>query len=118
MIDSREYDDSTIAQHVMLRHHIANLKRSIFTYHRTDYPEEHTDLINQNNVGVNVGVNLSDTQRKVYLLIKENPGITHSHIAATLSVSSKTAERATKALRDAGLIAREGSDKAGKWIIL
>lgn len=111
LVDSRENDDSTIAQDVMLSHHIANLNRRVSQY--------------QENVGVNVcensknvGVKLNDTQRKVYELIQANPNITHSKMAKALSVTSKTAERATKALRNYGLLERIGSDKFGVWVIL
>lgn len=70
------------------------------------------------NVGVNVGVNLTGTQQKTLDLIKANPAITHNDIARQLSVTVKTAERATKHLRDIGLLSREGSDKSGKWVII
>ncbi len=118
LVDSRENGDSTIAQDMMLRHHISNLKRRVLQY------QEGYGLIN-NNVGVNVGINkngvgvkLTNTQRKIYELIQANQSITHSEMAKALSVTSKTAERATKALRDFGLLGREGSDKTGRWIIL
>lgn len=114
LVDSRENDNSTIAQDMMLRHHISNLKRRVLQYQEGD------GLIN-NNVGVNkngVGVKLTNTQRKIYELIQANQSITHSEMAKALSVTSKTAERATKALRDFGLLGREGSDKTGRWIIL
>lgn len=118
IVDSRENDDSTIAQDMMLRHHISNLKRRVLQY------QEGYGLMNDNvgvNVGVNnngVGVKLTNTQRKIYELIQANQSITHSEMAKALSVTSKTAERATKALRDFGLLGREGSDKTGRWIIL
>ena len=114
LVDSRENDDSTIAQDMMLRHHISNLKRRVLQY------QEGYGLIND-NVGVNkngVGVKLTNTQRKIYELIQANQSINHSEMAKALSVTSKTAERATKALRDFGLLGREGSDKTGRWIIL
>lgn len=111
LVDSRENDNSTIAQDMMLRHHISNLKLRVLQYQEGD------GLIN-NNVGVNVGVKLTNTQRKIYELIQANQSITHSEMAKALSVTSKTAERATKALRDFGLLGREGSDKTGRWIIL
>lgn len=114
LVDSRENDNSTIAQDMMLRHHISNLKRRVLQYQEGD------GLIND-NVGVNkngVGVKLTNTQRKIYELIQANQSITHSEMAKALSVTSKTAERATKALRDFGLLVREGSDKTGRWIIL
>ena len=118
LVDSRENGDSTIAQDMMLRHHISNLKRRVLQY------QEGYGLMNDNvgvNVGVNnngVGVKLTNTQRKIYALIQANQSITHSEMAKALSVTSKTAERATKALRDFGLLGREGSDKTGRWIIL
>ena len=118
LVDSRENGDSTIAQDMMLRHHISNLKRRVLQY------QEGYGLMNDNvgvNVGVNnngVGVKLTNTQRKIYELIQANQSITHSEMAKALSVTSKTPERATKALRDFGLLGREGSDKTGRWIIL
>lgn len=118
LVDSRENGDSTTAQDMMLRHHISNLKRRVLQY------QEGYGLINDNvgvNVGVNnngVGVKLTNTQRTIYELIQANQSITHSEMAKALSVTSKTAERATKALRDFGLLGREGSDKTGRWIIL
>ena len=114
LVDSRENDDSTIAQDMMLRHHISNLKRRVLQY------QEGYGLMND-NVGVNnnsVGVKLTNTQRTIYKLIQANQSIIHSEMAKALSVTSKTAERATKALRDFGLLGREGSDKTGRWIIL
>ena len=114
LVDSRENDDSTIAQDMLLRLHIANLNRRVLQY------QEGYGLMND-NVGVNkngVGVKLTNTQRKIYELIQANQGITHSEMAKALSVTSKTAERATKALRDFGLLGREGSDNTGRWIIL
>ena len=114
LVDSRENGDSTIAQDMLLRLHIANLNRRVLQY------QEGYGLIND-NVGVNkngVGVKLTNTQRKIYELIQANQSITHSEMAKALSVTSKTAERATKALRDFGLLGREGSDKTGRWIIL
>lgn len=118
LVDSRENDDSTIAQDMMLRHHINNLKRRVLQYQENDGVDIKNDGV---NVGVNkngVGVELTNTQRKIYELIQANQGITHSEMAKALSVTSKTAERATKALRDFGLLGREGSDKTGIWIIL
>lgn len=118
LVDSRENDDSTIAQDMMLRHHINNLKRRVLQYQENDGVDIKNDGV---NVGVNkngVGVELTNTQRKIYELIQANQGITHSEMAKALSVTSKTAERATKALRDFGLLGREGSDKTGRWIIL
>lgn len=66
------------------------------------------------NVPVDVPVNLSETQKRVFSLIKGIPQITHYELANRLSVTEKTAKRATKVLREFGIIAREGSDKTGE----
>lgn len=125
LVDSREYDDSSIAQDVMLRHHIANLNCRVMQYQGSDSVNvgvNNEDVgvnvgVNNEDVGVNVGVKLTATQRMIYELIQTNPDITHSEMAQTLSITAKTAERATKSLREYGLLAREGSDKTGRWII-
>ena len=114
LVDSRENDDSSIAQDVMLRHHIANLNHRVSQYQGSDSVNVG---VNNKDVGVNVGVKLTATQRMIYELIQTNPDITHSEMAQTLSITTKTAERATKSLRGYGLLAREGSDKTGRWII-
>lgn len=74
-----------------------------------------TDTDNS-DVGVNVPIKLTATQQKVLEIINENPSITHVEMSQKLSVTEKTAKRATKALRELGLLKREGSDKSGHWI--
>ena len=136
LVDSRENEDPTITQDVMLRHHIANMKHLIAQYKQEDgimgnnVGINNKDVgVNNNDVGVNVGVNndnvgvdadvnLTNTQKRVYELILANPDITHSEMAQALSMTTKTAERATKALRDHGLLERIGSNKSGMWVIL
>ena len=57
-------DDSTIAQDMMLRHHINNLKCRVLQYQENDGVDIKNDGV---NVGVNkngVGVKLTNTQRK------------------------------------------------------
>ena len=69
------------------------------------------------DIPVNVPVNLTETQQEVLGLIKENQNITHREIAERLSITDKTAKRATMALRQLGMITREGSDKSGFWVV-
>lgn len=56
LVDSRENEDSTIAQDMILRHHIANLNRRVSQY------QENNGVKEENN-GVN---HLTKTLRKVY----------------------------------------------------
>lgn len=119
LVDSRENEDSTIAQDVMLRHHIANLNLRVSQYQENDTVNDtvnsHADTVNTNN---NTVTGLKKSLHKVYKAILNNPEITHSEIMETLHISESTAKRATRDLKKLGYIAREGSDKTGRWIIL
>lgn len=70
------------------------------------------------NVPVNVPVKLTAIQQKILNLISKNTSITHLEMSQLLSINEKTAKRATKALRELGLIKRDGSDKSGSWTLL
>lgn len=119
LVDSRENDDSTIAQDVMLRHHIANLNRRVLQFQENDTVNMQSDTVNDTaNSNNDIVTGLKKTLQKVYTVILNNPKITHSEIMQTLHISESTAKRATKDLKKLGYIAREGSDKTGKWIIL
>lgn len=60
----------------------------------------------------------SDTQRNVYELIKANPKISYSQIAAILKLSRKTVSRNIANLREKGLIQFEGKPRNGEWKVL
>lgn len=119
LVDSRENDDSTIAQDVMLRHHIANINRRILQYQENDTVNAQSDTVNDTaNANNDTVKGLKKSLQKVYTVILNNPEITHSEIMETLHISESTAKRATRDLKKLGYIAREGSDKTGRWIIL
>ena len=87
LVDSRENDDSTIAQDVMLRHHIANLNRRVLQYQENDIvnPEFDTvnDTVNLQNDTVN---NMKEGLKRIYIAIKNNPGITHSQLMEIFNI--------------------------------
>ena len=119
LVNSRENDDSTIAQDMMLRHHIANLKRRVSQYQENDTVNTLTDTVNDTvNTNDDTVTGIKKSLQRVYLAILNNPEITHSQIMETLHISESTAKRATRDLKKLGYIAREGSDKSGRWIIL
>ena len=51
-------------------------------------------------------------------LIKSNPKITQSELAAEIQISVKGIEKQIRILRDLGLICRVGPDKGGHWEII
>lgn len=111
LVDSRENNDSTIAQDVMLRHHIVNLNRRVSQYQDNDTVNAQSDTV------YDTVKELKGSLQKVYPSIKNNPDITHSEITETLHISESTAKRATRDLKKLGYIARESSDKTGCWVI-
>ena len=130
LVDSRENEDSTIVQDVLLRHHIANLTRRVLQYQANDTLTALNDTVNAQNDTLSGTLNdtvntrndtvtgLKKSLQKVYNEILSNPEITHAEMMETLHISESTAKRATRDLRNLGYISRSGSDKTGRWIIL
>lgn len=61
---------------------------------------------------------MSETERKVYKLIKEDNYIRANVIAQKIGKSEKTVYRAIKKLKDLKMIIRIGDDYSGHWKIL
>lgn len=73
---------------------------------------------NRSDVGVNVGVKLSETERRVLECIKENGEFSAEEIAKKIQKDKRTVERAIKSLKGQGIIERNGSDKTGSWKVI
>ena len=71
--------------------------------------------INAASVGVNVGVN--DTQSKILCLLAMNPRYTAQQLSDQLGITKRRTESNIKALRELNLIERIGSSKNGHWIV-
>ncbi len=56
LVDSRENDDSSIAQDMMLRHHIANLNCRVAQYQKNDSLNGSNDGVNSHIDGITDGV--------------------------------------------------------------
>ena len=74
------------------------------------------------NVGSNVGslsvVQLSERQRKICELIKDNAYISSKQMSEVLSVVRRTVERDLAALQKMEVLLREGNTSAGRWVLL
>lgn len=98
--------------------YIANLNRRVLQFQENDTVNAPSDTVNVTANSNNDTVKgLKKSLQKVYTVILNNPKITHSEIMQTLHISESTAKRATRDLKKLGYIAREGSDKTGRWII-
>ena len=73
----------------------------------------------QNVVPLNVPLNvpLSEREKSILDLIKNNPAITASELAEKLAVNEKTIKRNITELKEKGILYREGSKKTGNWMI-
>ena len=65
------------------------------------------------NVGVNVGVN-----EAIIVLLRVDPTLSAATLAERLGKTSRTIERHLADLKQAGRIRREGSDRAGRWVVI
>lgn len=77
--------------------------------------------VNSENISVNnknITVKLTQTQKDILNLIKENSCITQNEIASKLNIARETVNRNMKKLQQEKIIHRLGADKNGSWKIL
>lgn len=77
--------------------------------------------VKSENISVNnknITVKLTQTQKDIVNLIKENPCITQNEIASKLNIARETVNRNMKKLQQEKIIQRLGADKNGSWKIL
>ena len=60
---------------------------------------------------------LTDRQKKIICLIKENPFVSAHEMSVVLSVVHRTIQRDLSAMQKMGLLIREGNTSAGHWVI-
>ena len=61
---------------------------------------------------------IAPRERRLLELLRENPAITYRQAAVALDVSYTTVWRTFRAMQEAKLIERTGSDRRGTWRIL
>ena len=69
------------------------------------------------NAGINAEIKISEKQKKIILILKEDPYCTIKEISDKLEVNHSTVERNIKKLRENGIVERVGARKDGKWIV-
>lgn len=69
------------------------------------------------DVGINVGTNVGITDAILALLLAE-PTLSAAELADRLGRTRRTIERHLSKLRDEGRLRRDGSRKAGRWIVV
>ena len=106
LINSREQENNTIIQDIMLAQHITNLESRILQYQQSI-----NDTVNNESDTVN------DTATRLITLIKAHPEYTYDEYAKVLNMGRATVARHIKKLNGT-IIKRIGSDKDGHWEII
>ncbi|MCM1223924.1 MAG: Fic family protein [Lachnospiraceae bacterium] len=120
LVDSRENEDSTIAQDTMLRHHIANLNRRVAEYQHTEgtsksaSSQSATIVISKSNI-CTLDCTLEETA--VLRCIKTNPKMTQIEMAAAIGKSERTVKTITSALVEKCILTRQNGRRNGWWEI-
>lgn len=117
LIDSRENEDSTIIQDVMLIQHAENIEKRILQYHSSNADvsvNTVNDTVNTTDDTVN---GADDNESRLLAIIKEHPEYTYEQFAQALNVGRATIARLIKRLNGSE-IRRVGSDKTGHWEVM
>ena len=75
-------------------------------------------LLKDQNVGINVGIKMSDTEQRVIECIKKDNKLSAEAIAIKIGVTERTVSRTLKKLKEKQFIMRIGSNKTGFWKII
>ena len=67
------------------------------------------------NGEINGEINLSETDKKIFSAIRENPHTKRKDLISSLDIGKTTLDRSLKKLKEAGLLKRIGSNKTGYW---
>lgn len=70
------------------------------------------------NVVKDVVKELTDRQRVIIDLIRENPSLSASEMSQKTGMVTRTIQRDLASLHEKGILTREGGRKDGKWVIL
>lgn len=119
LIDSREAEILTPIREFLLRVHIKNLTQEIEEYRKSQEDDPINYVCDPINVEYDPIKSVIDPKEKeVYDLVVENGSLTYAEYAARVGVSDVTIKRRLSALKEKGIIRRQGSNKKGYWEIL
>ncbi|MCM1452712.1 MAG: Fic family protein [Clostridium sp.] len=120
LVDSRENEDSTIAQDTMLRHHIANLNRRISEYNHNEgnskVPTTQSAISNDSK-GKICTLNCTLEETAVLRCIETNPRMTQKDMAKAIGKSERTIKTITSSLVEKGILTRRNGRRNGWWEI-
>ncbi len=114
LVASQEEGDPNSFIEFMLKHHIANLEKTITEYNHSI----ENDTLNLENDTLNDTLNLSEKETLILNLIKADNHITITDLINKSGFSRPTITRAISSLKERNIIDRAGAKKNGHWIII
>lgn len=117
----KENDKNVTANYGKVTENNENDTRNVKKVSVNDKNVTRNVTVNSENISVNnknITVKLTQTQKDILNLIKENPCITQNEIASKLNIARETVNRNMKKLQQEKIIQRLGADKNGSWKIL
>ena len=79
--------------------------------------QENQETSQESNQEISQKMNLNSAQKAIIAMIRDNEKVTQNVMSVQLGLSSSTIKKNVNVLRENGIIFREGSTKAGKWIV-
>ena len=120
-LEIKENDKNVTANYGKVTANNENDTRNVKKVSVNDKNVTRNVTVNSENISVNnknITVKLTQTQKDILNLIKENPCITQNEIASKLNIARETVNRNMKKLQQEKIIQRLGADKNGSWKIL
>lgn len=120
-LEIKENDKNVTANYGKVTANNENDTRNVKKVSINDKNVTRNVTVNSENISVNnknITVKLTQTQKDILNLIKENPHITQNEIASKLNIARETVNRNMKKLQQEKIIQRLGADKNGSWKIL
>lgn len=120
-LEIKENDKNVTANYGKVTANNENDTRNVKKVSVNDKNVTRNVTVNSGNISVNnknITVKLTQTQKDILNLIKENPCITQNEIASKLNIARETVNRNMKKLQQEKIIQRLGADKNGSWKIL
>lgn len=94
---------------------------NVTVYSSTDLEGIKSDEVGNrvgNRVGDRVGDKLSETQKKILILMRQNPFVSAQSLSEKIGISKRKIEENIRTLREKGIIVREGNARSGRWTVL
>lgn len=120
-LEIKENDKNVTANYGKVTANNENDTRNVKKVSVNDKSVTRNVTVNSENISVNnknITVKLTQTQKDILNLIKENPCITQNEIASKLNIARETVNRNMKKIQQEKIIQRLGADKNGSWKIL